>query len=84
MKTFSLQTRLYSGIGSLKVLNRFTHRHIWIICDGFLAHSPLLETLRGALPADNKISIFTDITPIQLLRPWLKGLRKCSPCARTS
>lgn len=37
MKTFSLQTRLYSGQGSLAVLKRFTHKHIWIICDGFLA-----------------------------------------------
>ncbi|BES18665.1 1-propanol dehydrogenase PduQ [Escherichia fergusonii] len=74
MKTFSLQTRLYSGIGSLKVLNRFTHRHIWIICDGFLAHSPLLETLRGALPADNKISIFTDITPDPTIETVVKGI----------
>jgi 1-propanol dehydrogenase len=43
MKTFSLQTRLYSGQGSLAVLKRFTNKHIWIICDGFLARSPLLE-----------------------------------------
>ncbi|SQI97771.1 iron-containing NADPH-dependent propanol dehydrogenase [Klebsiella oxytoca] len=35
MKTFSLQTRLYSGQGSLAVLKRFTNKHIWIICDGF-------------------------------------------------
>ncbi|VFR99884.1 propanediol utilization propanol dehydrogenase pduQ [Salmonella enterica subsp. enterica serovar Typhimurium] len=41
MNTFSLQTRLYSGQGSLAVLKRFTNKHIWIICDGFLAHSPL-------------------------------------------
>lgn len=37
MKTFSLQTRLYSGQGSLAVLKRFTNKHIWIICDGFPA-----------------------------------------------
>ncbi|MHA6497934.1 hypothetical protein ACX3VG_14505, partial [Escherichia coli] len=30
MNTFSLQTRLYSGPGSLKVLSRFSHKHIWI------------------------------------------------------
>ena len=58
MKTFSLQTRLYSGQGSLAALRRFTNKHIWIICDGFLARSPLLETLRQALPADNRISVF--------------------------
>ncbi|KJT58530.1 Putative iron-containing NADPH-dependent propanol dehydrogenase, partial [Salmonella enterica subsp. enterica serovar Heidelberg str. 622737-12] len=28
MNTFSLQTRLYSGQGSLAVLKRFTNKHI--------------------------------------------------------
>ena len=28
----------------------FTNKHIWIICDGFLARLPLLDTLRNALP----------------------------------
>ncbi|EGW86989.1 MAG: hypothetical protein ACM685_06175, partial [Enterobacteriaceae bacterium] len=44
MNTFSLQTRLYSGPGSLKVISRFSHKHIWIICDVFLARSPLINT----------------------------------------
>ena len=44
MNTFSLQTRLYSGQGSLAVLKRFTNKHIWIICDGFLARSPIPVT----------------------------------------
>ncbi|VTM58991.1 propanediol utilization protein PduQ [Klebsiella pneumoniae] len=45
MHTFSLQTRLYSGPGSLAALQRFSHQHIWIVCDGFLARSPLLDRL---------------------------------------
>lgn len=45
MNTFSLQTRLYSGPGSLKVLSRFSHKHIWIICDVFLARSPLIDCI---------------------------------------
>ncbi|PLP34595.1 propanediol utilization protein, partial [Klebsiella pneumoniae] len=56
MHTFSLQTRLYSGPGSLAALQRFSHQHIWIVCDGFLARSPLLDRLRAALPASNRVS----------------------------
>jgi Alcohol dehydrogenase, class IV len=74
MNTFSLQTRLYSGQGSLKVLKRFTNKHIWIICDGFLATSPLLDTLRGALSADNRISIFSDITPDPTITTVVQGI----------
>ncbi len=74
MKTFSLQTRLYSGQGSLAVLKRFTNKHIWIICDGFLARSPLLETLRNALPADNHISVFSEITPDPTIHTVVQGI----------
>lgn len=83
MNTFSLQTRLYSGPGSLKVLGRFTNKHIWIICDGFLARSPLIDTLREAIPADNRISIFSEITPDPTIGTVVQGLHKCSPCAPT-
>ncbi|EMC3650725.1 1-propanol dehydrogenase PduQ [Citrobacter braakii] len=74
MKSFSLQTRLYSGQGSLDVLKRFTNKHIWIICDGFLARSPLIEKLRDALPADNRISIFSDITPDPTISTVVQGI----------
>lgn len=79
MNTFSLQTRLYSGQGSLAVLKRFTNKHIWIICDGFLARSPLLDTLRNALPADNRISVFSEITPDPTIHTVVQALRKCRP-----
>lgn len=82
MNTFSLQTRLYSGQGSLSVLKRFTNKHIWIICDGFLARSPLLDTLRNALPADNRISVFSEITPTPPSTQWFRALRKCRLCNR--
>ena len=74
MNSFSLQTRLYSGQGSLSVLKRFTNKHIWIICDGFLARSPLIEKLRDALPADNRISIFSDITPDPTIGTVVQGI----------
>ncbi|POT59555.1 propanediol utilization protein [Citrobacter amalonaticus] len=74
MKTFSLQTRLYSGSGSLKVLGRFTNKHIWIICDGFLARSPLIDTLRDALSTDNRISIFSEITPDPTINTVVQGI----------
>ena len=74
MNTFSLQTRLYSGPGSLKVLGRFTNKHIWIICDGFLARSPLIGTLREAIPADNRISVFSEITPDPTIGTVVQGI----------
>lgn len=74
MNTFSLQTRLYSGPGSLKVLSRFTNKHIWIICDAFLARSPLIDTLRQALPDSNRLSIFSEITPDPTIQTVVKGI----------
>ena len=74
MKSFSLQTRLFSGQGSLDVLKRFTNKHIWIICDGFLARSPVIEKLRNTLPADNRISIFSDITPDPTISTVVQGI----------
>lgn len=74
MNTFSLQTRLYSGQGSLKALKRFTNKHIWIICDAFLARSPLLDTLRNALPANNRLSVFSDITPDPTIGTVVQGI----------
>ena len=74
MHTFSLQTRLYSGPGSLAALQRFSHQHIWIVCDGFLARSPLLDRLRAALPASNRVSVFSDITPDPTIHTVASGL----------
>lgn len=74
MNTFSLQTRLYSGQGSLDVLERFTNKHIWIICDGFLARSPLIDTLRETLPASNRISVFSEITPDPTISTVVQGI----------
>ncbi|EOW0015598.1 1-propanol dehydrogenase PduQ [Klebsiella pneumoniae] len=74
MHTFSLQTRLYSGPGSLAALQRFSHQHIWIVCDGFLARSPLLDRLRAALPASNRVSVFSDITPDPTIHTVEKGI----------
>ncbi|MCZ8816449.1 iron-containing alcohol dehydrogenase [Escherichia albertii] len=74
MNTFSLQTCLYSGPGSLKVLSRFTNKHIWIICDAFLARSPLIDTLRLALPDNNRLNIFSEITPDPTIQTVVKGI----------
>lgn len=74
MNTFSLQTRLYSGQGSLDVLERFTNKHIWIICDGFLARSPLIDTLRETLPDSNRISVFSEITPDPTISTVVQGI----------
>ncbi|MBS1204975.1 MAG: pduQ [Proteobacteria bacterium] len=74
MNRFSLQTRLYSGTGSLGILTRFRNKHIWIICDAFLARSPLIEMLRAAIPPDNRISVFSDITPDPTIAIVVEGI----------
>lgn len=74
MNRFSLQTRLYSGAGSLDTLARFHHKHIWIICDAFLARSPLIDMLRAAIPPDNRISVFSDITPDPTIATVVQGI----------
>ena len=76
MKTFFLQTRIYSGEGSLKVLQRFHQRKIWIVCDGFLATSPLLDRLKQVLAEDNQISLFSDITPDPNINTVVKGIEQ--------
>ncbi|MFZ1875145.1 MAG: 1-propanol dehydrogenase PduQ [Chania sp.] len=76
MKTFSVQTRIYSGEDGLKALRRFRQRKIWIICDGFLATSPLLERLKQALNADNQIALFSDITPDPTIATVVKGIEQ--------
>ncbi|STW67850.1 propanediol utilization protein PduQ [Klebsiella pneumoniae] len=73
MHTFSLQTRLYSGPGSLAALQRFSHQHIWIVCDGFLARSPLLDRLRAALPPATASACSAILHRIRLFTPWRKG-----------
>lgn len=74
MKRFAPQTRLYSGAGSLEVLKRFRNKHIWIVCDGFLASSPLIELLRKAIPADNRVSVFSNITPDPTIATVVEGI----------
>lgn len=76
MNRFSLQTRLFSGPGSLEALKRFHDKHIWVVCDGFLARSPLIEMLRQALPADNRISLFSDITPDPTIATVVDGIAR--------
>lgn len=74
MNTFSLRTHLYSGQGSLDVLTRFHDKRIWIICDAFLAQSPLIEKLRQTLSQDNHISVFSDITPDPTIATVVQGI----------
>ncbi|MGK9172843.1 iron-containing alcohol dehydrogenase [Yokenella regensburgei] len=74
MNRFSLQTRLYSGVGSLGALKRFRNKDIWIICDGFLAHSPLIDMLKQAIAPDNRLSVFSDITPDPTIATVVEGI----------
>lgn len=74
MNSFSLRTRLFSGKGSLSALGRLHSKQIWIVCDAFLARSPLLATLREHIPADNTLHVFSDITPDPTIATVVQGV----------
>lgn len=74
MNSFFLQTRIITGEGSLQALARFHNKRIWVICDRFLATSPLLDLLRDALPNDNQLSVFSDITPDPTIQTVTAGI----------
>lgn len=76
MKTFFLQTKLYSGQDSLEALQRFHKRNIWIICDPFIATSPLLERLKQFLPQDNQLSLFHNITSDPNISSIVDGIKE--------
>ncbi len=73
MHTFSLQTRLYSGPGSRPRCSALA-----ISTSGSSAtasaRSPLLDRLRAALPASNRVSVFSDITPDPTIHTVAKGI----------
>ncbi|WP_432459775.1 MULTISPECIES: 1-propanol dehydrogenase PduQ [unclassified Agarivorans] len=74
MKKFSVKTRVYSGIGSLEYLKRFKDKKIWIVCDGFLATSPLYTRLAGLLEQHNQLFLFSEITADPDISTIVKGI----------
>ncbi|MFA0440898.1 1-propanol dehydrogenase PduQ [Vibrio sp. 10N.222.51.C12] len=81
MKKFSVRTRVYSGIGSLNYLSRFKNRKVWIVCDEFLATSPVFDKLK-ALLSHNEVSVFSDITSdpdIAAISKGIESLKEVKP-----
>ncbi|WP_413283536.1 1-propanol dehydrogenase PduQ [Vibrio sp. MA40-2] len=74
MKKFSVKTRVYSGVASLEYLQRFTHKKIWIVCDGFLATSPLFTRLKSMLDNDNELFVYSDISSDPDITTIVKGI----------
>ena len=74
MHTFSLQTRLYSGPGSWPRCSALAISTSGSSATASLARSPLLDRLRAALPASNRVSVFSDITPDPTIHTVAKGI----------
>ncbi|MDG3085135.1 iron-containing alcohol dehydrogenase [Vibrio hannami] len=76
MTHFSVKTKVYSGVGSLSYLNKFSGKKIWIVCDGFLASSPLFARLENQLKEKNEVYLFSDISPDPDIETVVKGIEQ--------
>lgn len=82
MKKFSVKTRVYSEIGSLEYLKRFSNKKIWVVCDSFLATGPLYQKLLTSLGDNNQIFLFSDVTSdpdIKLISQGIEELKRIKP-----
>ncbi|QUJ02797.1 hypothetical protein KCP71_16500 [Salmonella enterica subsp. enterica] len=62
MNTFTTNAVVQSGQGSPAGACRFTNKHIWRTAMAF-RRALRCWILRNAPPADNRISVFSEITP---------------------
>ncbi|WP_375749654.1 1-propanol dehydrogenase PduQ [Vibrio sp. HN007] len=76
MAHFSVKTKVYSGIGSLSYLDKFSDKKIWIVCDGFLASSPLFARLESQLKTKNEVYLFSEISPDPDIETVVKGIEQ--------
>jgi len=76
MARFNLKTKIYSGIGSLKVLERIRHKTIWIVCDAFLAKSENLQQVLKHLDTSNQVYTYADIQPDPPIATVVAGIER--------
>ena len=62
MTRFSLPTEVQVG-DAAHLLSDIKGKRIFIVCDGFLADSDNMQTLRCALAANNTLELFTKVKP---------------------
>ena len=76
MARFNLKTKVYSGIGSLKVLERIRNKTVWIVCDAFLADSDNLQLVLKHLDASNQVYTYSDIQPDPPIATVVAGIER--------
>lgn len=74
MKRFSISTAIFSGENSLKRLNKYQNKRVWIVCDEFLAKGTPIERVKGELKG-NEIRVYTDIQPDPNVMTVVKGMK---------
>jgi 1-propanol dehydrogenase len=76
MARFSLKTKVYSGVGSLRALEKIRDKTVWIVCDAFLANSDNLQLVLKHLDASNQIYTYSDIQPDPPIATVVAGIER--------
>lgn len=71
-----MKTAIYSGIDSLKKLEKIDKQKVYIVCDPFLAESESLKKIINHLGKDNEIHVFSDVIPDPPIEKVAIGLEK--------
>lgn len=82
MNSVYIKTKIFTGTDSLKRLENFKDRNIWIVCDSFLVKSGSLEMVLGYIDKSNKISIFDKVVPeppVEVIGKGLSIIKKVNP-----
>ena len=83
METFTLKPKLYFGPGALGALRELNGRRVFIVTDGFLSSSGLLDRVRAQL-SGSEVTVFDQVTPdptVELVARGVQQLRECQPDA---
>lgn len=76
MARFNLKTKIYSGAGSLRVLEKIRNKRVWIVCDAFLANSENLQHVLKHFDASNQVYTFSDIQPDPPIAVVVAGIER--------
>ncbi|GAX00519.1 1-propanol dehydrogenase PduQ [Secundilactobacillus silagei] len=76
METFSVPTKIFSGVDSLNQLSTISKEKIFMVCDAFLPNTPTLKEITGKVNGSNEVSIFSDVKPNPPLPNIIEGVKQ--------
>lgn len=82
MDNIYIKTNIYNGENSLKHLEKFKNKVIWIICDSFLVKNGNVKTILKFIDNTNKIVIFNKVVPeppITVIAEGVAEIKKINP-----